>query len=162
MNHVFKNIYKGIGCHRFRQIKLDVDKNVKPVVQARRRIPFAKLKQLEELLEELEKEDIVEDVQGPTEWISNLVLTPKADSKMRMNIDMTTMNEAIKRTRHVIPTVEDLIIIIIMRPRPRLCSQFPSRWHSRSLPLASLHTGDRCLCTVCHGMSAFDSYDRLR
>lgn len=134
MNHVFKNIYKGIGCHRFRQIKLDVDKNVKPVVQARRRIPFAKLKQLEELLEELEKEDIVEDVQGPTEWISNLVLTPKADSKMRMNIDMTTMNEAIKRTRHVIPTVEDLIIIIILRPRPRCCTQFPSRWRDHSLP----------------------------
>ena len=27
---------------------------------------------------------------------------------MRMNIDMTTVNEAIKRTRLVIPTVEDL------------------------------------------------------
>ena len=34
---------------------------------------------------------------------------PKADpSQLRMNIDMTTANAAIKRTRHVIPTLEEL------------------------------------------------------
>ena len=38
-----------------------------------------------------------------------MVLTPKADSsQLRMNIDMTTANAAIKRTRHVIPMLEEL------------------------------------------------------
>ena len=38
-----------------------------------------------------------------------MVLTPKADpNQLRMNIDMTTANSAIKRTRHVIPTLEEL------------------------------------------------------
>ena len=41
--------------------------------------------------------------------ISNIVLTPKADPfQLRMNIDMTTANSAIKRTRHVITTLEEL------------------------------------------------------
>jgi len=71
-----------------------VDENVKPRIQAQRRIPFAKREALEEILTELEEEDIIEEVTGPTERISNLVLTPKTDSKMRMNIDMTTANEA--------------------------------------------------------------------
>ena len=37
------------------------------------------------------------------------MLTPKSDpTQLRMNIDMTTANTAIKRTRHVIPTLEEL------------------------------------------------------
>ena len=56
----------------------------------------------------MEDEDIIEEVQGPTEWISNLVLMPKKDQKLRMNIDMTSANRAIKRTRHIIPTLEEL------------------------------------------------------
>ena len=36
-------------------------------------------------------------------------MTPKADPmQIRMNIDMTTANTAIQRTRHVIPTLEEL------------------------------------------------------
>ena len=100
--------FTGIGCHKYRQVKLDIDETVKPKVQAHRKIPFAKRVQLEEILKELEEEDIIEEVTGPTEWISNLVLTPKEDQKMRMNIDMTAANPAIKRTRHVIPTIEEL------------------------------------------------------
>ena len=48
-------------------------------------------------------------MEGPTDWVSNLVLTPKADPKeLRVNIDMTTVNPAIKRIRHVIPTIDEL------------------------------------------------------
>ena len=81
---------------------------MKPRIQAQRRIPFAKREKLDDILEELEAEDVIEEVTGPTEWISNLVLTPKPDQKMRMNIDMTTANVAIKRTRHVVATIEEL------------------------------------------------------
>ena len=105
----FPEVFKGIGKHKYRKIKLNIDKDVKPIIQPQRRIPFAKREKLEEVLKELEQEGIIQEVEGPTEWISNLVLTPKADpNEIRMNIDMTTPNKAIKRTRHVIPTVEEL------------------------------------------------------
>ena len=46
---------------------------------------------------------------GPTDWLANPVFTPKADPEdIRMNIDMTSANKAIKRQRHVIPTLEEL------------------------------------------------------
>ena len=38
----------------------------------------------------------------------DLVLTPNSDGKLRMNIDMIAANSAIKRTRKVIPTLEEL------------------------------------------------------
>ena len=102
-------VFKGIGKHRYRQVELSIDKTVKPKIQPQRRVPFPKREQFDKILQELEESDIIEPVEGPTEWISNVVLTPKADpSQLRMNIDMTTANSAIKRIRHVIPTLEEL------------------------------------------------------
>jgi hypothetical protein len=61
------------------------------------------------LLKELEQQDVIELVDGPTDCISNLVLTPKADpDQIRMNIDMTCANAAIRRTRHVIPALDEM------------------------------------------------------
>ena len=55
------------------------------------------------------EEDIIEEVEGPTDWLANPVFTPKQDpNEIRMNIDMTNANEAISRRRHVIPTLEEL------------------------------------------------------
>ena len=103
------NVFQGIGKRKYRQVKLAVDESVQPFVQPQCKIPFAKRPQLEKIPDELESEDIVEKVEGPTDWVSNLVLTPKADPKeLRMNIDMTTVNPAIKCTRHVIPTIDKL------------------------------------------------------
>jgi len=46
------------------------------------------------LLQELEEAEIIENMEGPTDWVSNIVITPKADpTKIRMNVDMTTANE---------------------------------------------------------------------
>ena len=68
------------------------------MIQPQRRIPFARREQLEleELLIELEA-DVIERVEGPTNWVSNIVITPKSDpSNIRMNVDMTAVNKDIK------------------------------------------------------------------
>ena len=108
INH-FQDVFTGIGKHKYRRVQQHVDPAVPPVVQAQRRIPFAQRDKLDALLKELEEGDVIEKVEGPTDWVSNIVITPKTDpTKIRMNIDMTTANKAIKRTRHVIPTLEEL------------------------------------------------------
>ena len=96
---LYPNVFQGIGKNKYRQVKLAVDESVQPFVQPQCKILFAKRPQLEKIPDELESEDIVEKVESPTDWVSNLVLTPKVDPKeLRMNIDMTTVNPAIKRT----------------------------------------------------------------
>ena len=72
-------MFEGIGKHRYRVVKLSVDKSVPPKIQPQRRIPFAKREQFEAILKELEDADIIEPVYGLTEWVSNVVLTPTAD-----------------------------------------------------------------------------------
>ena len=63
-------------------------------------------KKLDELLEL----DIIEGVpEGPTGWISPLVVVPKSDGDVRVCVGMHRANEAIIRECHLIPTVEELL-----------------------------------------------------
>ena len=49
---------------------------------------------------------------GPTEWISpaHAVPKPKQPGKLRLCVDIRAPNKAILRTRHIIPTIEDLVV----------------------------------------------------
>ena len=47
---------------------------------------------------------------GPAEWVSRIVTPPKPKSpgEIRLCVDMRAANQAILRTRHVTPTIEEL------------------------------------------------------
>jgi len=63
------------------QTEIFVDKQVQPVVQPHRRIPFHIRKQVDIELKRLEDMDIIEKVDGPTDWVSPIVVAPKPKSK---------------------------------------------------------------------------------
>ncbi|CAC5413316.1 unnamed protein product [Mytilus coruscus] len=52
------------------QLKIYIDKSVKPIAQPTRRYTFNIRKSVEEKLCKLEEMDIIERVEGPTEWVS--------------------------------------------------------------------------------------------
>ena len=64
---------------------------------------------MEEDLTNLETKGIIERVEGPTPWVSLLVVTPKRNGEVRLCIDMRMANQAIRRERHPMPTVDDLV-----------------------------------------------------
>ena len=105
----FDEVFHGIGKMKGVKVKLHVDPDVKPVAQKHRRVPFHLREKLEKELERLEQAGIIEKVDTATDWVSPLVLTPKKGTdEIRMCVDMVQPNKAIKRVRHVIPTVEEL------------------------------------------------------
>ena len=60
-------------------------------------------KQLEEQLQRDEQLGVIERIEGPTPWMSPVVVAPKPKSpgKVRVCVDMRQANKAIKRERHV-------------------------------------------------------------
>ena len=64
---------------------------------------------MEHKLEELIDYDIIEEVAGPTRWVSPVVVVPKPSGDIRLYVDMRRANEAILRERHPIPTVDDVL-----------------------------------------------------
>ena len=109
----FPKVFTGIGKLKDTQIEIFVDKTVQSIMQPHRRIPFHLRKQVEIELKRLEDMDIIEQVDGPTDRVSPIVVAPKPKSKsneIRICVDMRLPNEAIKMTLHIIPTIDDLIV----------------------------------------------------
>ena len=103
------DLFKGLGKLKDFQLQLPIDRDVKPVAQKLRRVPFSVQPAVEAKLEELLEQDIIEKVTGPTPWVSPIVCIPKKDKQIRLCVDMRQANKAIIRERHPMPTIDDLL-----------------------------------------------------
>lgn len=91
----FECLCGGIG--RLRN-QLHVDPDITPKQQPHRRIPFHVRGDVEKELERLERLDIIERFEGPTPWISPIVVVPKK-SGVGICVDMPEANKAVKRVK---------------------------------------------------------------
>ena len=100
-----------IGQFKDHEVKLDIDSSVKSISRLHGRVPFHLRAKVQNEEEQLLKDDATEKVDGPTLWLSPIVVThkPKAPDKIRMCADMRAANTDIERERHVTPTVADII-----------------------------------------------------
>lgn len=90
-------------------IKLHIDPDVTPVSQNPRRVPFSMLKKVENKIQELVDLDIIEEVKGPTTWVSPVVIVNKPDNDIRLCIDMRQANKAIIREVFQIPVIDEVL-----------------------------------------------------
>ena len=105
----YPEVFQGIGKLKNYEVKLHIDTSVQPVAQPVRRIPFHLRKKVSDELKKLETQGIIETVEGPTPWISPLVVIPKRNCEVRLCIDMRMANRAIQRERHPTLMVDDLV-----------------------------------------------------
>jgi hypothetical protein len=107
----FPGLFTGIGKLKNFQVKLHIDESVQPSKQTHRRIPFHIRKQAETEIKNLHDADILEQVEGPTPWVSPAVIVPKPKDpkKVRICIDMREANQAIQRERHITPTMDGIM-----------------------------------------------------
>ena len=115
-----KELFEGVGKYNGEPVRIQLEENVKPVIQPPRRIPLHYVQPLNDHLEELLKEDVIEGPINQEEqgtWISNLVITDKKWDKargpeervqIRANLDLRELNEYVYQTHTPIPTVEEL------------------------------------------------------
>ena len=64
---------------------------------------------IEQKLEELVSHDIIEPVEGPSPWVSPVVIVPRPSEDIRLCVDIRRANQAIVTERHPIPTVDDVL-----------------------------------------------------
>jgi len=105
----YNKVFSGVGKLNDRSVKLHIDDKVKPIAQPVRRVPFHIRQKLDSKLDELLESDIIEPVEGPTPWVSMLVVVLKPSGELRVCVDMRRANEAVVRERHPIPTVEEVL-----------------------------------------------------
>lgn len=98
-------VFSGLGKLKSDQ-KLEVRDGISPVAKPPRRIAVNLRKKVQEKLDELEKEDIIEAVMEPAEWVHNMVVVEKENKKLRICLDPHVLNEALKR--NYVLTLEDM------------------------------------------------------
>ena len=99
----YPECFEGIGKLKD-QLKILIDPNDKPVAQNPCRVRLSMRKKVEDNLNELLEKDIIENVHGPTPWVSPVCVVPKPTGEIRLCVDMRCANEAVQHQRHPIPT----------------------------------------------------------
>ena len=109
----YADLFHGLGKLKEKKVHLHIDENIPPIAQRYRRVPFHVRKDIEELIAKDEKLGVIEKADGPTPWVSPIVVVPKkGQNKIRICIDMRAANKAIKRKRHPTPTLNELKTIL--------------------------------------------------
>lgn len=103
-----EDIFNGTGLIKNYECHIKVDKSVAPVIRPPRRVPLAIRDRLQEKLNLLERGKIIEKIDGPVTWLSNLVVIEKSDGGLRVCLDPTDLNKAIIKTPALIPTLQEV------------------------------------------------------
>jgi hypothetical protein len=57
----------------------------------------------------VKEQDVIEEIREHTEWCAPIVVVPKGNDKVRICVDLTKVNEAVRRKRIMLPTVHHTI-----------------------------------------------------
>ncbi|XP_053384619.1 uncharacterized protein K02A2.6-like [Mercenaria mercenaria] len=105
----YEDRFQGLGKLKDFQLKLNINKDIKPVAQPARRIPFKMREQVKQQIKQLLDQDVIEKVEGATPWTSPLLCVPKQNGQIRLCVDMRVANTAIQRERFPLPNIEETL-----------------------------------------------------
>ena len=90
--------------------KFKLKENVKPSVEPPRKFPVHLQGEIAEELKAMESLGVIEKIpEGEcTEWLSSITFSRKESGKLRLCLDPRNLNDAIERTYHRTPTIEEM------------------------------------------------------
>ncbi len=102
-------VSESIGCMPG-EYAIKIDSNVQPVVHAPRPVPAPLRGKVKEELDNLEQKGIIKKVSNPTDWVSSMVVVRKKNSdRVRICIDPTDLNNAVKREHFPMNNFDDVV-----------------------------------------------------
>ena len=105
----FKDVFSGLGTLKDVKHTIQLKENARPVIQPPRRVPVAIRQPLKDELDRMVHLDVIEKVNGPTDWVNSLVIVMKKNKKLRVCLDPSDLNKAIRREHYPMKTVEDVV-----------------------------------------------------
>ena len=60
-------------------------------------------------LENMERLGVISHIDTPTDWCAGMVVVPKSNNRVRICVDLTILNESVRRERHPMPAVEQTL-----------------------------------------------------
>ena len=105
----FGKLFEGLG-EMATEVGIELKADHQPYVQAvPRRVAAARREPLRVELERMESLGVIERIEEPTEWCSPCIVVPKPNGKIRVCIDFTKLNSAVKREYHPLPVIDETL-----------------------------------------------------
>ena len=79
-----------------------------PVVHAPRKCSIHIRDELKAALVDMEEQGVIRRVTEPTDWVSSIAVSRKANGQLRICLDPKDLNSAIKRCHHTTPTTQEI------------------------------------------------------
>ena len=104
----FPKLFTGLGILKNYAYHISLKEGVEPTcIYAPRSIPLPLREKARSKLDEMVKQGIISPVTEATEWCSGLVTVTKPSGDVRICVDLTGLNNAVKREIHPMATVDE-------------------------------------------------------
>ena len=105
----FPNLFHGLGKLKT-AYHIHLNEGAKPfALTTPRRVAIPLLPKVEAELKRMESLGVIVPVEEPTEWCSGMVVVPKPNGQVRICVDLTRLNESVKRERHPLQAVDQTL-----------------------------------------------------
>ena len=104
---VYPDQFEGIGKFPG-TYHIYLKEDAKPVVHTPRKCPIARRPLVDKKLDKLLEQEVIVPVTEPTDWVSSLAYSWKADGDLRTCLNPTHLNKAIRRDHYRTPTLEEI------------------------------------------------------
>ena len=105
----FPSLFKGLGKLKT-AYRIHLKEGAKPyALTTPRRVAIPLLPKVEAELKRMEKLGVIVPVEDPTEWCSGMVVVPKPNGQVRICVDLTKLNESVRRERHPLKAVDETL-----------------------------------------------------
>ena len=107
---LFPDLLEGIGTIKDAIVKLDINDTIIPVVQAPMKIPQVMVEPLKQEIEWMNNLGIIKklNINEATDLCHNLILVRKPNGKLRVCLDLRTINKALRFNVHNARTFQDV------------------------------------------------------
>ena len=90
--------------------RITLTKDTNPKINVPRRVPHKLIVPLQRKLEEMVKQNFIEEVEHPTDWVNSIVCIEKKDGSIRLCLDPRELNKYIKREHFTIPKFQEIVV----------------------------------------------------
>ena len=105
----YTDVFEGLGCITDVVYHITLDTSRQPVVHPPRRVPVTLRPKIQEELICMEKLNVIEKVEEPTDWVNSMVTIIKPNGKLRICIDPHDLNKTIKQEHYPMRTIDVII-----------------------------------------------------
>ena len=105
----FPHLFNGLVCMKG-AYHIPLKENAVPfALTVPCRVPIALMPKVQSELQRMEQKGVISQVKEPTDWCAGMVVVPKSGGKVRICVDLTKLNQNVRRECLMLPSVEQTL-----------------------------------------------------